>query len=49
MLYRTCVHFSLSDLKAIDFRLIDKQRPGDPRKCDNDDWKQLLAENSAQT
>jgi len=32
--------------KSGDFSLIDKQRPGEPRKYD--DLKQVLAENSVQ-
>jgi len=28
--------------------MFDKQCPGNPRKCDNNDLEQLLTENSAQ-
>lgn len=43
-LYRTMrARFDLSGY----FNLIDKQRLGDSRKCDNDDLEQLLAENLA--
>ena len=46
--YDVCA-FWFKRFKSGNFSLIDKQRPGGPRKCDNDDLEQLLAENSAQT
>ncbi|EFN85280.1 Histone-lysine N-methyltransferase SETMAR, partial [Harpegnathos saltator] len=48
VLYHVCA-FWFKRFKSGNFSLIDKQCPGGPRKCDNDDLKQLLAENSAQT
>ncbi|EFN87142.1 Histone-lysine N-methyltransferase SETMAR, partial [Harpegnathos saltator] len=46
--YEVCA-FWFERFKSGNFSQIDKQRPGSPPKCDNDDLKQLLAENSVQT
>jgi len=46
--YDACA-FWFGWLKSGNFNLIDKQRPGGSRKCDDGDTEQPLTENSAQT
>jgi len=46
--YDVCA-FWFKRFKSGNFSLIDQQRPGGPRNCDNDDLEKLLAENSTQT
>lgn len=46
--YNTCEYW-FKRFKKNDFNLMDKQRPGDSRKCNHNYLEKLLAENSAQT
>jgi len=48
MLQKRANRFSFLDEDITSYDIFDKQCPGNPRKCDNNDLEQLLTENSVQ-